>query len=134
MSCKKTVVILALGMTSAGCGMFGTSSEFERTPLRPQSFYDNSPPPAVVAEDRRQQADASGAIIKTRAIEEPRVRIAAPTTVSSVVKEVVATPPTTQALGAGPATGPSIGVTTAQYLTVGAIVVRVGDTPIYADK
>lgn len=114
MSWMRYLVILPLALVIGGC--IGRSGRM--APLGPDAFYDGQ------GEDRSAQAEAPRASVRVEADGQPQGP-----------NRIVSTRPvgqTTPAATTGPA-GMSAG-TTAQYLTVGAVVCEVSGAPIYADK
>lgn len=129
MSGKRLVLMGLLAAAVGGCGWFNRDQSTARN-VRADAFYRTTPPSA---EERRQAADSAGALPPTVY----RGEVAAPEPVRSPTAQRVTTiAPAVQQTITPPATAPAVqpGATSAQYLTLGAVVTEVSGTPIYADK
>lgn len=120
-------------MLLCGCGWFGPKSRPQSRTLQSDSFYRRTV----------SEPDSGGAIVRSEVGTEPRVPTAQSTrAISPAVSQTItpavpapATAPTTPTAAGTHAASPSTaGNTTAQYMTLGAVVTEVSGTPIYADK
>jgi parvulin-like peptidyl-prolyl isomerase len=118
------IVIVAIAI-GAGCSHDNSAVALKPSPVSTASFYR----PIPGADDPHDSpVDRGGAIV-------------APVEAQAPVRHVTPAPaPKTEAAPAAPAVAegtspePATGGTTAEYLTVGAVVIEVSGTPIYADK